>query len=304
MVRKVLASALLVAVGAAAASVMMSPKAETDAAARPDRPPQAGSAPAREPVAFGERPAADRPQSDVARRVELLSARVAEEAAERQRLEARIDTLTAQLAALGGDARDAAPAGAAALSGPGDNAAASDSNAVPLDFTVSAMERALEAAGIDAGTASDIKRRRDELTMKGMYLRDEATREQWLDSPRFAQEMAAIDAQRTSVRDEIGDAAYDQYLFALGHPNRVRVDEVLSESPAAQAGLQPGDMILRYGETRIFAPDELVAQTRGGTMGDTVRLEIIRNGERLQVEVPRGPLGLQIAATQDQPQSS
>jgi S1-C subfamily serine protease len=125
-----------------------------------------------------------------------------------------------------------------------------------------------------------------------------------LDSPRFAEEMAALQSRRVSVRDEIGDDAYDRYLYAMGQLNRVRVDDVLSESPAAQAGLQAGDMIVRYGDSRIFAPDELVAQTRGGTLGEFVQLEIIRQGQRLALEVPRGPLGLRIDAAQGPPDAS
>jgi S1-C subfamily serine protease len=139
--------------------------------------------------------------------------------------------------------------------------------------------------------------------MQEIYLRNQATREQWLDSPRFAQELAQIEAQRTSVREQIGDDAYDRYLFALGNPNRVRVEEVLLDSEAAQVGLQAGDMILRYGDSRIFAPDELVTGTHSGTAGEAVQLDIIRNGERFQVEVPRGPLGLHVAATRGAPAS-
>jgi C-terminal processing protease CtpA/Prc len=183
---------------------------------------------------------------------------------------------------------------------PADGAA----DATAVDASTSAVERALAAAGVDAATAADIKRRRDELIMSEMYLRDRATREQWLDSPRFTAEMAAIDAQRTSIRDEVGDEAYDRYLFALGQTNRVRIDDVLAQSPAAQAGLQTGDVIVRYGDTRIFAPEELVAETRAGAAGETVRLQVVRNGEQVELEVPRGPLGLMIAATQGTPDAS
>jgi hypothetical protein len=45
---------------------------------------------------------------------------------------------------------------------------------------------------------------------------------------------------------------------------------------AAQAGLQAGDLIVRYGDARLFAPRELVAESRSGTAGETVRVAIIR----------------------------
>jgi len=304
MVRSVLVGALLVAIGAAAASVVMSWRSPT-APARDDQPAASSRpAPGREFGAFGARADGDHSQVDIERRLRRLEDRLTADAAERERLEERFEAVVAQLAALGGPAEATAPevgagAGATAAAAP-----AGDANANPIDDSMSAMERALAAAGIDAATATDIKRRRDELAMTEIYLRDRATREQWLDSPRFTEEMAAIESQRTPIRDEVGDDAYDRYLYALGQSNRVRIDEVLSQSPAAQAGLQAGDMIVRYGATRIFAPGELVAETRGGTAGEAVRLEVIRNGERLEVEVPRGPLGLQIAATQAAPEAS
>jgi S1-C subfamily serine protease len=56
---------------------------------------------------------------------------------------------------------------------------------------------------------------------------------------------------------------YDRYLVAMGESNRVRVEDVLQESPAAQVGVQPGDLIVRYADARVFALDELVNATRG-----------------------------------------
>lgn len=234
------------------------------------------------------------------RRLELLTTKLATEANERRRLEERLDALASDLAALrasspeAGHARAVRPEPAVTISGDA-------STSATVDGGVTAMERALVAAGVDPTSAAEIRRRRDELTLSEIYLRDLATREGWLDTPRFAAEMAQIDRQRTSIRDEIGDAAYDRYLAALGQPNRVAVDEVLLESPAAVAGLQAGDVVLRYGDTRIFSPNELVNATRGGIAGETVRAAIIRAGQQLEIEVPRGPLGVRISAARGDP---
>jgi hypothetical protein len=263
-------------------------------------------APIRESARIGERTSRGRRADDLERRIDRLAASLARETAARHALEERLEGLAAQLAERDGGVDETATASGAQVVESAETAAAGPGEAEDAtagDSSTSAMERALAAAGIDVDTAADIKRRRDELTMMELALRDRATREAWLDTPRFEGELAAIEEQRLSVRDEIGDSAYDRYLYALGHPNRVRVDDVMSESPAAQAGLRNGDVILRYGDTRIFAPDELVAQTRGGTVGETIRLEVLRDGERLEVDVPRGPLGLQIAAMQAEPTS-
>jgi hypothetical protein len=312
MIRSLLGRGLFVAIGAAAAGLFVMWRVRAESVPFENIPSHAYR---RSPDGHSA-PAAY--QADIERRLQRLEAAVADAATERQRLSNQLNVIGAQLAAraLGSDetaqarvtamssatapaAPLAAPQGAAA-EGPAHTAA----NAPTVDDGQTPMEHALAAAGLDAGTAADIKRRQDALVMKEIYLRDQATREQWQDSPRFAAEMAAIDAQRTPLRNEIGDDAYDRYLFALGQANRVRVDEVLTQSPAEQAGLQAGDLIVRYGEARLFTPGELVDQTRSGTAGEAVQLEIIRNGERLQVNVPRGPLGLRVAGAQGAPDAS
>lgn len=250
------------------------------------------------------------------RRIAVLESRLEEETAERKRLEEQLASLTTRLASSNEPGQPATVQVASVPPAPAPpNAQSTASNdppppqnsapaAPPVDNSVSQMERALAAAGLDSETAADIKYRQDDLAMSEMYLRDQATRENWMDTPRFREEMAKIDAQRTSVRDEIGDDdAYDRYLFAIGQTNRVRVDDVLSESPAAGVGLQTGDMIIRYGDTRLFAPRDLVDQTHSGSPGEMVRLEVLRNGQRFEVEVPRGPLGLRVNAIQDVPPS-
>jgi len=63
-------------------------------------------------------------------------------------------------------------------------------------------------------------------------------------------------------------------------------------SPAAAAGLLPGDEIVSYGGKRVFGQPDLNAFVLEGTPGETVVVEIDRNGQRLQVVVPRGPIGI------------
>ena len=264
------------------------------------------SASGRSPSAIEAGGGGDRHAAQLERRLELLAAQLAAEADGRRRIEEQIDVLATELAALRGSGQQIARAVA---SKPASVAAAPATQAAPsgaadpatVDDVSTAMERALVAAGIDATTATKIRGRLDAVVLSELYLRNQAEREGWLDTPGFATKMAEIEGQRTSIRDEIGDQAYDRYLAALEQPNRVAVDEVLLESPAAVAGLRAGDVVLRYGETRIFAPSELVTATRSGTAGENVQLEIIRQGQRFEVQVPRGPLGIHVAASRGDP---
>jgi len=270
---------LLVALGLAA-GVAVGRRGDRDHAARREGDVVVAS---RRTAGNGETESGDRQALRLEQRLELLGSKLAAETAERRRLEERIEVLATALAEQHPHHQETLSTVAPKPEqGPAAQvAAASGGAADPTNAKDGAMttERALLAAGIDAPTATEIKRRQDEIALSEIYL-------------------------RTSIRDQIGDDAYDRYLAALDHPNRVAVDEVLLESPAAVAGVQAGDLVLRYGDTRIFAPEELVNATRGGIAGETVRLEIMRQGQPVQIDVPRGPLGVRIAASRGNPAGS
>lgn len=147
------------------------------------------------------------------------------------------------------------------------------------------------SSGMDPVLAARLNQRNDEMTLARMSLRDRAEREGWLDSPRYAQEQAAIANWYQDLRPEIGDDAYDQFLFASGRPNRVVVREVLTGGAAASAGLQVGDTIVSYGTERIFDTRALQDASAGGAAGAQTLVEVLRDGQRLTLYVPRGPLG-------------
>lgn len=292
--RAALGGVLLLLVGAAAGAwIAAGPAGETV----PIAPPAPGAAP---PVGEGE--------MALSRRVEELAASLAAETAERRRLEERLasmeEALVSQPPSAEGPAVAALAPGATPPSEVAPRPATESGEAVEGETNaegLTPMQRALYAAGVDAATVARIKQRADEATLSELYLRDQAEREEWLDTPLFHDEMKLIREANPPIRDEIGDDAYDRYLSALGEPNRVTVEDVLGDSVAADAGMQVGDMVLRYGDERVFTPNELVAQTRGGTAGELVQVDLLRNGQLIQVEVPRGPLGLRIAAGRGSP---
>ena len=92
------------------------------------------------------------------------------------------------------------------------------------------------------------------------------------------------------------DEAYARYLYAVGRPNQVTVQRVLSGSAAETAGLRPGDVLLGYQGERVFAASDLRRATQAGDAGDTVTLEVLRDGQRIQAYVPRGPLGISMSS--------
>ena len=159
----------------------------------------------------------------------------------------------------------------------------------------------LTKAGIDADLAADIVRRRNEVDMKLLELRDRAAREGFYGTERYMDAVSELRAQSPSLRDEIGDDSYDSYLFASRQANRVRAVSVMMGSPAEMAGMQEGDLILSYDGRKMFDYSELQEATSRGERGEYVNVTVLRNGQLHNLWVPRGPLGIRLGSVRMRP---
>jgi membrane-associated protease RseP (regulator of RpoE activity) len=155
--------------------------------------------------------------------------------------------------------------------------------------------------GIDPSLAEDIVRRKNSIELKRLALQDRATREGYLDTQQYYDELAAINVNDISLRQELGDQRYDEYLYNSKQNNRIRISSVMLGSAAEQAGIQDGDIVLSYDNTRMFNWSELKDATAEGQLGEYVSISIYRNGEIFSFSVPRGPLGMQLGATRLEP---
>ena len=144
----------------------------------------------------------------------------------------------------------------------------------------------LLAGGFPPDRADWIYRRSQELRMESLQAQYATTREGRQPDPS-----TAFASERT-LRAELGDADYERYLTALNRSTSVNVMTVLASSPAERVGLKPGDQIVSYGGERIFDVRELNALTFEGTVGESVVIEVRRDGQPLQLVLPRGPLGI------------
>ncbi|MGB5602311.1 MAG: PDZ domain-containing protein, partial [Gammaproteobacteria bacterium] len=134
-----------------------------------------------------------------------------------------------------------------------------------------------------------------------LELRDRAIREGYLGTSRYSRELNALLEQDVSLREEVGDDAYDRYLYATGQSNRVNITSVMPGSPAEQAGIKSGDVVLSYADSQLFNWSELQAATTDGERGEYVNVTVLRNGQRVNLWLPRGPLGVRLSSLRLQP---
>jgi hypothetical protein len=146
------------------------------------------------------------------------------------------------------------------------------------------VERLVDG-GFSPDRAAWIEKRTSELAMQAIQAQYQRRRGDTVDP-------ALLEGSQQTLRKELGDDEYERYLTALGRPTKVGVFNVIPSSPAEQAGLRAGDEILTYGGTRVFDMRELNELTVEGTPGQPVVLDVQRDGQNLQLVLPRGPIGI------------
>ncbi|WP_418885068.1 Do family serine endopeptidase [Aurantimonas endophytica] len=77
--------------------------------------------------------------------------------------------------------------------------------------------------------------------------------------------------------------------LGLDRPTGALVHEVGGDTPAAEAGLEVGDVILAVGDVAIDSPDALGYRLATTGIGGVARLQILRGNERLAVDLPLQP---------------
>jgi C-terminal processing protease CtpA/Prc len=222
-----------------------------------------------------------------------LRSQLEQEIKARQSLEQKVAALSTQLARLTNDKSPSLPS---ASEGATDEQATTDTDQ-PDNGQTWFNQQALLDAGMGSAEAEQLKVFFEELEMQRLYLRDRAIREKWANTQRFRNELQQLNTQEAALQNQLSEQAYDAYLYASGQPNRVVVQSVLASAPAASAGIQAGDHVLRYDNKRIYAWRELREATAEGDINEMVAIEVERDGRRIQLFVPRGPLGIRMTTT-------
>ena len=207
---------------------------------------------------------------------------------QRVALEQRVAELAAQLEALGQRPATGAPATLAG-GAPGPAAIAERRERIRRSGG-SGNEEAerrfaeqLVANGFAPDRAEWLIRRTEQLRMETLQAQYDARRDG---------RPVEMDANDQTLRAELGEDDYERYLRAYGRQTTIPVADVLASSPAERSGLKPGDEIVAYAGQRVFDLRELNNLTFQGTPGESVVVEVRRDGQNVQVVMPRGPLGI------------
>jgi len=166
----------------------------------------------------------------------------------------------------------------------------------PTDESIGVKQKLLEA-GMLLETINAMKQSVDRNQLEMLELRNRAIREGWDETVEYSEQIHQVSNPFRGLQQEYGEEAYDLYLYASGTPNRVEIREVYSGSAADQAGLQAGDIFVRYAYTPIYAMSELRQATLEGEAGEIVLIELLRDGQAVTSSVPRGPLGISMTMT-------
>ena len=225
----------------------------------------------------------DRSGADIAGLNRLLQ----NEIKARQNLGQRVETLVQQMNSLRNDLQSSERA---ISSEQGGDDRESD---LPVSYQGGFNEQALIDRGMNSSQASELKIYYEQLEMDRLYLRDQSIRESW-GREKLAEAMQALESREDDLKSQLGESTYDAYLYAAGRSNRVEVTSVLEKGQAGMAGIMSGDQITRYDNQRIYNGFDLREATASGNIGDSVEVEIVRDGRTMQFYLVRGPLGIRM----------
>jgi serine protease Do len=79
------------------------------------------------------------------------------------------------------------------------------------------------------------------------------------------------------------------------------VNDVVAGSPAENAGFQPGDVIVKFGDKDIKTAEDLVGEVQGHKPGDKVSVEYLRDGESKTAQVKLAEQPSSLPSSQSEP---
>src|SRR4029077_7558834 len=67
--------------------------------------------------------------------------------------------------------------------------------------------------------------------------------------------------------------------------SRAETSDIVGDTPAAESGMKPGDIVLQIGRTKVHAPEDILDASFFLSAGDVVPITVMRANEKLSFEV-------------------
>lgn len=156
----------------------------------------------------------------------------------------------------------------------------------------------LVAAGFSKDRIEWIQRRRDELqAQQEQFWKDQKDMGRPIDVNTASAYMFDPDLD---LRTDIGDDEYAKYRQALGRPVGIGILQVQQDTGAASAGMKAGDQIVAYGGKRVYNVYMLNGLLAESSPGGIVTVDVLRNGQTIQLVLPGGPISGLVGETPSQ----
>ncbi len=84
------------------------------------------------------------------------------------------------------------------------------------------------------------------------------------------------------------DSQSSQLFFGVGHIRGMLVESVDDGGAAEQAGIRPGDVITRVENTQVVDAENILMEVRNKKPGDTVNIQVYRNGQTFNLPTTLG----------------
>ena len=157
--------------------------------------------------------------------------------------------------------------------------------------------RSLVNAGFSEARAANIIDRQERIYFEQMqlsyeyrYLENKTSEE----AHALQEKIQTYSNPRRVMEQELNEQEFERYMDAFGGRSEFHIGDLLEDAPAYQAGLRPGDKIIRYNNQRVFHMGDLRSQVYQVAPGGNVAVEIQRNGSSSTetIYIPSGPLGI------------
>jgi hypothetical protein len=156
----------------------------------------------------------------------------------------------------------------------------------------------LMAAGFSRDRIAWIQQRREELqAQQEQFWKEQKDKGRPIDVNMASAYMFDPDLD---LRTEIGDDEYAKYRQALGRPVGIGILQVQPNTSAAGAGIKLGDQIVAYGGRRVYNVYMLNSLVAESSSSGVVTVDVLRDGQVIQLVLPRGPLSGLVSETPPQ----